>query len=512
MVNPIIVGVAALLIFCTLTLSAPTGPSEEVIKRMISALGSMRHEAIKAANTDTPPSADLAKAIAGGRDLTNVILQEMKSIVKTQLPGDGPYTINGILRPPDCEAMDRGQLRIARAYHAVLFEKLKNLFMYIHSYVKNKNPERRDELLAGLVLVWDFLVVYYILEKRYRQECRIPGNCNELELPIYETLPDGFDQQHFYENKDVMSRGYFRRIVELRKHWKTEIAKLQGAYGMARFYATDMDEILNIINRYESFGHTNPWSGVWDYEALSQIHPMERDALPIRLAHEYCIVRRARCERARLRKYVPRDASEASEVSRQLSGLEAFIKHHRDLYQGYSQALSGYRETAQQNYNTVNQPNAHGGDESFPPIMVESTDAADESTPNPDKSIEYFEFFENNIDHEGHHDHPTGLIDFFGKDKEQDLESLELSLGMHDPERLKGATLRIQEPSPLALSSSHWHNSESSSHSYDKGKRPMDASGATEISPSQQSQGGLDGRSARSKSRMGEASKGPRLW
>ncbi|TPX49555.1 hypothetical protein SeMB42_g01360 [Synchytrium endobioticum] len=156
--------------------------------------------------------------------------------------------------------------------------------------------------------------------------------------------------------------------------------------------------------------------------------------------------------------------------------------------------------------------NAHGNDESFPP-KVDLTNDLDKSTQDYDNSIGYFSFFVNNIDHEGHHDHPTPeLIDFLGKAEEQDLESLELSPGMPDPERLKGATQRIREPSPLALSSSHWHDSESSSHSYDKGKRPMDASGATDIYPSQQSQGDLDERPGHRKPRLEEASTGFTLW
>ncbi|TPX39371.1 hypothetical protein SeLEV6574_g07265 [Synchytrium endobioticum] len=502
MVNPMTVGVAALLIFCTLTLSAPTSLSDEDIMRMVSTLSTMRYHAVRAGIAGNSPSKDLAKAIAGGRDLTNVILREMNIIVETNLPRGSTYTIDDMLGPPDCEVMNRDQLRLARAYHACIFEKLKCLFMYIHSFVKDKNPKRRDELLAVLVLVWDFLAVYYILEKQYLQHCDTPGNRKELELPIYETFSSCFDEQHVSELRRMILRYYknLRRIEELRIYFETEIAKLQGAYSMARFYDTRMDYILNMINQFESLGHTRPWSGVWDYEALKQIPPMERDALPIRLTHEHLIVKRARCERARLLHHLKGVAPGASGVLRRLSGLEALINHHDDFFQGYRQALSRDREVAQQDYNTVNQPNAHNDNESFPPIMVESTDAADKSTPNPDNRIEYFEFFENNIDHEGHHDHPTpGLIDFLRKDEEQDLESLELSLGMHDPERLKGATLRIQEPSPLALSSSHWHNSESSSHSYDKGKRPMDASGATEISPSQQFQGGLDERRPRSK-------------
>ncbi|TPX52518.1 hypothetical protein SeMB42_g01366 [Synchytrium endobioticum] len=497
MVNPMTVGVAALLIFCTLTLSAPTGRSDNDIGQMINTLTIMRNVAVRAANTGTPPSADLAQAIAGPDDPKGAILRRMETIVKTNPRRGSTYTIDDILRPPDCKTMNRDQLRLARAYHACIFEKLKHLYMYI----QKKNPQGRVELLAGLVLVWDFLAVYFILEQRYRQYCALPTNCKQLELPIYETLSTCFDQQHVSEMRCKIPLYHYnlRRIVELREHWETDIVKWQGAYGMGRLYDTDMDDILNMINQFESLGHTRPWSGVWDYEALKQIPPMERDALPIRLAHEHLIAKRAQREKQWLLYHLKGVASEDSGVLHRLSGLEALIKHHDDLYQGYSQALSGYREVAQQDYNKVNQPNAHGDDESFPP-MTELTDDVDKSNPNPDNSIEYFEFFENNIDHEGHHDQPTlELIDFFGKDGEQDLESLKLSLGMHDPERLKGATLRIQEPSPLALSSSHWHNSESSSHSYDKGKRPMDASGATEISPSQQFQGGLDERRPRSK-------------
>ncbi|TPX50570.1 hypothetical protein SeMB42_g02196 [Synchytrium endobioticum] len=110
--------------------------------------------------------------------------------------------------------------------------------------------------------------------------------------------------------------------------------------------------------------------------------------------------------------------------------------------------------------------NAHGSDNSVLPM--EFTNDVDISTPNPDNSMEFFDFFRNEIDHEGHHDQPTSeFIDFL--------------------ERLKEDTLRIQEPSPLALSSSHWHHSESSSHNYDKGKRPMHDDGATDIYPTPRS-------------------------
>ncbi|TPX39568.1 hypothetical protein SeLEV6574_g07117 [Synchytrium endobioticum] len=388
MVNPIIVGVAALLIFCTLTLSAPTGLGDEDIARMVKSLTAMRHYAVQAGIAGKAPSKDLAIAIAVGKDPTEAILREMNIIVETKLPKNCPCTIDQLLSLPEFKAMDQGQIRIARAYHACLFDKLKCLFMYIHSSVKNKNSKRRGKLLAGLVLVWDFLALYYILEKRYLQHCDIPGNCKELELPIYETFSSCLDQQHVSElcREISLSFGNLRRIEELRIYFEREIAKLQGAYGMARFYDTPMDYILNMINQFESLGHTRPWSGVWDYEALSQIHPMERDALPIRLAHEYCIVRRARCERARLLHHLKGVAPGASGVLRRLSGLEALIKHHHDLFQGYRQALSRDREVAQQDYNKANQPNAHGDDESFPP-MTELTDDVDKSNPNPDNSI-----------------------------------------------------------------------------------------------------------------------------
>ncbi|TPX48230.1 hypothetical protein SeMB42_g03084 [Synchytrium endobioticum] len=113
-------------------------------------------------------------------------------------------------------------------------------------------------------------------------------------------------------------------------------------------------------------------------------------------------------------------------------------------------------------------------------------------------------------------------IDFFGNDNDCDQsehtpvdylaqsgeQELEFSIGWPHTERGKGATLHIEEPSPLALSSSNWHHPDFSSQSYDKGKGPMYPGGSTDLYPTQHAHGGSDGGSAHSESGSREASEG----
>ncbi|TPX43779.1 hypothetical protein SeLEV6574_g04865 [Synchytrium endobioticum] len=113
-------------------------------------------------------------------------------------------------------------------------------------------------------------------------------------------------------------------------------------------------------------------------------------------------------------------------------------------------------------------------------------------------------------------------IDFFGNDNDCDQfehtpvdylaqsgeQELEFSIGWPYTERGKGATLHIEEPSPLALSSSNWHHPDFSSQSYDKGKGPMYPGGSTDLYPTQHAHGGSDGGSAHSESGSREASEG----
>ncbi|TPX41793.1 hypothetical protein SeLEV6574_g05917 [Synchytrium endobioticum] len=113
-------------------------------------------------------------------------------------------------------------------------------------------------------------------------------------------------------------------------------------------------------------------------------------------------------------------------------------------------------------------------------------------------------------------------IDFFGNDNDCDQsehtpvdylaqsgeQELEFSIGWPYTERGKGATLHIEEPSPLALSYSNWHHPDFSSQSYDKGKGPMYPGGSTDLYPTQHAQGGSGGGSAHSESGSREASEG----
>ncbi|TPX48220.1 hypothetical protein SeMB42_g03071, partial [Synchytrium endobioticum] len=98
---------------------------------------------------------------------------------------------------------------------------------------------------------------------------------------------------------------------------------------------------------------------------------------------------------------------------------------------------------------------------------------------------------------------------YLAQSREQELE---FSIGWPYTERGKGATLHIEEPSPLALSYSNWHHPDFSSQSYDKGKGPMYPGGSTDLYPTQHAQGGSGGGFAYSESGSREASEGQHLF
>ncbi|TPX37403.1 hypothetical protein SeMB42_g04059 [Synchytrium endobioticum] len=424
MVNTITVGVATLLIFVTFSQSAPAEPGDEDIREMVRAFSVKRRRTITVGITALAIRKGLAEAVEGAtEELTRIILGKVNTRVSERLPEHYPCTVAETLNPSGFEDLSPDQNRIARAYLSYVFEKLKYLFLYLQSYVPrhHANPLALDRLLAGLALVWDVLVVYYIL--------------------------------------DDWCRDYVSRLCEKSSAKAKLPTVVKTSYTL------------------------NP-QPVSELSRAMALHP-EECCDNLRTVRE---LRLAPCFQA------------------------AIAKLHREnrmapLSCAPQRPLSGGGEAAQQDYNMFNQPNAYGNVESFP-LVIDLVDDSDKSTPNLDNRIEYFNLLENNIDHKDRRDQPTPeLVDLFRKAEEQGLQSSGVSLGMYDAKRLKGTTLRIEEPSPQALSFSHWHHSESSSHRHDKRKRPMHADGATDLDPTQQVQGGLDGRPAHGKSRLAEGSK-----
>ncbi|TPX49386.1 hypothetical protein SeMB42_g02627 [Synchytrium endobioticum] len=359
--------VVAFLIFCTLAQSAPTD-LENAIEAAVIILKNRR--------TDTtvrgiPTLKLFPNELVSHYNPDKLLLSMIATIAAEVFPEPEIYPIDRLLSPHDPETMDRGQIRLARAYFVCVFEKLKFIFRGInHLY----HAGYKKQLESARTLAWDYLL---ILRNRGKPYSRYRDK--NIGFP----LPDDKALSRDEPSSDFVDCG----IENLKLLTKMVITELKA------------------------------WK--------------EKE-------------RKDRCKINRL-----------------------------DMANWLHSQLEG--------------GNAHGSDNSVPPMM-EFTNDVDTSTPNPDNSMEYFDFFRKEIDHDGHHDQPTSeFIDFLGEAEKQDFASLDLSLGMHDPERLKGAILHIREPSPLALLSSHWHHSESSSHSYDKGKMPMHDDGATDIYPTPRS-------------------------
>ncbi|TPX30108.1 hypothetical protein SeMB42_g07974, partial [Synchytrium endobioticum] len=367
MANLVKVGVVAFLIFCTLAQTAPTRQKDvfqKAVKKLVNAKGDTTRRGMKTL-------AGVPAALISHHNPEDCIFSEIAAIAAKIFPTSMEYTIDELLSPLDAKILDGDRIRLARAYLACVFERLKFLFECInHEYYTGF----QKKLVGARALVWKFLLIF--------------------------------------KNRGATYYGY------------------NGISGPRSLELMLPDDKACLVQHVSEPSHET---------ALS------------------------------------RDMPSSDDVQRSMEQLKEQMKIWIADWEASGRLVRKSQSvTTEWLHSDLKGRNAHGNDESFPPMMVESNDAVNESTPNPDNSIEYFNFFENNIDHGAHHDHPTtGLIDVFGKSEAQALESLDLTLGMHDPERLKGATLRIREPSPLALSSSHWHDSEPSSHSYDKGKRPM---------------------------------------
>ncbi|TPX45206.1 hypothetical protein SeMB42_g04084 [Synchytrium endobioticum] len=113
MVNPVTVGVAALLIFVTLSQSAPVEPGDEDIAKIVHQFVCLRSRTIKAGITAPTICTGLAAAVRK-KELTPLILEKVNTIVGASLPGHSSCTIAQILNPSGFQNLRSDQTRIAR--------------------------------------------------------------------------------------------------------------------------------------------------------------------------------------------------------------------------------------------------------------------------------------------------------------------------------------------------------------------------------------------------------------
>ncbi|TPX30504.1 hypothetical protein SeMB42_g07912 [Synchytrium endobioticum] len=130
----------------------------------------------------------------GQSGLESYISARIAKAVSKSIPSLSPFTEQEILQEPN-ESMRLSQVHFIRAYHSLVFERLRTLFEKIHNRItKQSNSEI---LQTGLDCVAPYLLRHQDLERKWRErlnefctEKRLDrrqfGKWRKLELPAYD--------------------------------------------------------------------------------------------------------------------------------------------------------------------------------------------------------------------------------------------------------------------------------------------------------------------------------------
>ncbi|TPX36886.1 hypothetical protein SeMB42_g05363 [Synchytrium endobioticum] len=127
-------------------------------------------------------------------DVKSHIITQIEKAVSKSIPSLSSFTEQELLQEPNA-TMRPSQVHFIRAYHSLVFERLKTLFLKIqHRLVKQQNSEI---LKTGLLWVAPYLLRHKDLERKLRERLielfsenvidrRVFGSWRKLELPVYD--------------------------------------------------------------------------------------------------------------------------------------------------------------------------------------------------------------------------------------------------------------------------------------------------------------------------------------
>ncbi|TPX32172.1 hypothetical protein SeMB42_g07646 [Synchytrium endobioticum] len=238
------------------------------------------------------------------------------------IPENWPYTKEQLLKP-DEENMPNIQMRFARAYHALVFERLKTMFM-------------RLQLLYQLQLdmVWSALLEHYALALGF-QEFSGCDTRKTLKLPPRNTP----EQVQSFDRTEVR---YIGIITDLRQKCKDKIDALRTCDHTSQFQSATRRRIMDSKeSRFRVLEETREWTTALNYGALNHLVLDDRRWLPLWLAHEDLILARAQYDVARMELYVIRCQEYVAEVSNRLYEFAVFIEDHKRKINVYSKSSGG---------------------------------------------------------------------------------------------------------------------------------------------------------------------------
>ncbi|TPX41324.1 hypothetical protein SeLEV6574_g06154, partial [Synchytrium endobioticum] len=250
-------------------------------------------------------------------------------------------------------------------YHALVFEKLKTLFMKLQWLIGDTEDEgRRQQIEEGLALVWTALKKHHGLVGK----CRIlkyTGKLREVKLPYYDMTRPGAKGPMIAFDDDRL-REYIQKITNLQQTSKNQIDALLCTSNLnAEFDDAAYRFILNAnrswLRRLES---TSQWQAPWDYKALQELALEDRRWLPLCLAHERLIITRARNDITQLELYMAQYPQDHIKVSIRLSEFANFIEGHKGKINDYKTSLRGLDALERNCVNDEVSPSAP-----FPPSL-----------------------------------------------------------------------------------------------------------------------------------------------
>ncbi|TPX49679.1 hypothetical protein SeLEV6574_g01327 [Synchytrium endobioticum] len=250
-------------------------------------------------------------ALGGGR--VAHIPNTIEKIVSEAIPKTSPYTSEQLLNEPNEETMPDIQRKFTKVYHALVFERLKTLFIRLQLLAHDGEHEEKDPLLsAGLGMVWSALLKHYALESGGRHE----------PIPSLDKISS-----------------YNRKIAELEQKFKNKIDAIRTRDHNRQFHSATIRRVLNSEeSRFRVLEATKKWSARWDYGVLNQLALENRRWLPLCLAHERLIVARAQYDLARtevcLIKYRYK-----GDASKRLYEYAAFIEDYKRKINACSESL-----------------------------------------------------------------------------------------------------------------------------------------------------------------------------
>ncbi|TPX52738.1 hypothetical protein SeMB42_g01215 [Synchytrium endobioticum] len=170
-----------------------------------------------------------------GRHVTD-IPNTIKMIVSSAIPEFSPYTEAQMLKKPDKEKLTDIQMKFTRSYHALVFEKLKTVFIKLQLPCHDGTHKGKDPLRsAGLDMVWNALLKHYALESGYST---LSDHHRKRTLEFPRESPE---QVKPFDRTEAR---YIRKIANLRQKCKDKIDAMCRSEPGQRFHAATIRSVL----------------------------------------------------------------------------------------------------------------------------------------------------------------------------------------------------------------------------------------------------------------------------